>query len=304
MTIALGVVAQLVHIVLMLAAAPTLMGICHWIEARLAGRIGPPPLQRWRDLQRLLRKQSVLASSASPVSTHAPLAALACAAVAACLVPSFTLGMMSAPVADLVLIFGLLMTGRVASALTAMDSGTAAGGIGASRSMLRWSLAEPSCVLVAFVLAILAGSANVDVIAGVQAEQIMRWRAGLGILLAATTLVALSDVLPRDPLSPELGGRELALIDVANALRLLVWFDLLGALFVPLGMARLDDAPLGWLLGLIAWLVRSLLFIVALVLLRTGLGRISRRRAAGALTAALLLALLAAVFTLSSLDLV
>jgi formate hydrogenlyase subunit 4 len=301
MTIALSVVAQLVHIALMGAAAPTLLGVCHWIEARLAAHTGPSPLQPWHDLRRLLRKQSVLASNASPASTYGPVMALAFVAVAASLVPSFTLGMAFAPVGDLLLIFGLLMIARIALALAAMDAGTTAGGIWASRSTLRWSLAEPSCVLVVFVLAILAGSTNVDVIAGMQTEQIVQWRAGLGMLLATTALVALVDVLPCDLLSLEFGGRELALTEMANALRLLVWFNLLGALFLPVGMAELEDAPIAWLLGVIAWLSRSVLFIVALALLRTSLGRISQRRAARTLSAALLLGLLAAAFTLTSL---
>ena len=97
------------------------------MRARLAGRAGASPLQPWRDLIRLLRKQTVLAESASSVTIDAPAACAAATAVAACLVPSFTLGMTFAPFADLLLIAGLLIAARASLALAAMDAGTAPG---------------------------------------------------------------------------------------------------------------------------------------------------------------------------------
>ena len=42
-----GLVAQVLHIALMGVAAPSLIGIYRWMQARLAGRVGPPLLQPW-----------------------------------------------------------------------------------------------------------------------------------------------------------------------------------------------------------------------------------------------------------------
>ena len=42
MTIVLSLVAQVLHIALMIAAAPTLAGAMAWLDARLSGRTGPP----------------------------------------------------------------------------------------------------------------------------------------------------------------------------------------------------------------------------------------------------------------------
>ena len=58
----------------------------------------------------------------------------------------------------------------------------------------------------------------------------------------------------------DLGGRDLALIEAADALRLLVWFNLIGAMFLPFGMARSDAGPVAWAAGIITWLARTLLF--------------------------------------------
>ena len=79
-------------------------------------------------------------------------------------------------------------------------------------------------------------------------------------------------------------------------MRLLVWFNLIGAMFLPFGMARLarGRSP-GWS-ALRAWLARTLVFAAVLALLHTVLGRIGLLRAAQMLGVAVLLGLLAAIF--------
>ncbi len=296
MTLLAGLVAQLLHIALMAAVAPTLVGVLRWIQARLAGRVGPSPLQPWRELIRLLRKQTVLAEGASSVTTYAPMASAAATAVVAGLVPSFALGMTFAPFADLLAIAGLLTAARCSLALAAMDAGTALGGVGASREMLLASLTEPALLLVLFALALLAGSLNLDLIAAAQMENGVDWRIGMAIALAATVLVALADTMRHQVLASDLTGRGLALTEVTDALRLLVWFNLIGAMFLPFGMARSGAGPIAWAVGLTVWLARTLLFAAVLALLHAVHGRINLPRAAQMLGVAVLLGLLAAVF--------
>jgi formate hydrogenlyase subunit 4 len=296
MTLLAGLVAQLLHIALMAAVAPTLVGVLRWMQARLAGRVGPSPLQPWRELIRLLRKQTVLAEGAASVTTYAPMASAAATAVVAGLVPSFALGMTFAPFADLLAIAGLLTAARCSLALAAMDAGTALGGVGASREMLLASLTEPALLLVLFALALLAGSLNLDLIAATQMENGADWRIGMAIALAATVLVALADTMRHQVLASDLTGRGLALTEVTDALRLLVWFNLIGAMFLPFGMARSGAGPIAWAVGLTAWLARTLLFAAVLALLHAVHGRINLPRAAQMLGVAVLLGLLAAVF--------
>ena len=299
MTVLAGVVAQLLHIALVLAAAPTLTGIHRWMQARLAGRVGPSPLQPWRDLVRLWRKSPVLAESASGVTAYAPMVVAAAIGVAACLVPSFTLGMAFAPLADLLVIAGLLMAARAALSLAAIDAGTTPGGMAASRTMLLGCLAEPAFLLVLFVLALLAGSLDLDLIAAMQIENGLAWRTGVGIGLAATMLAALVDVTPLDAAALDLAGRDLALIEAAGALRLLVWFNLIGAMFLPFGMASADDGPLAWLVGMAAWLARTLVLAAALTLAQAVIGRVGLQRSVQVLGVAVLLGLLAAAFVVA-----
>jgi formate hydrogenlyase subunit 4 len=295
-TAVLGFLAQLLHIALVAVAAPTLLGLRAWFEARLAGRRGPSPLQPWRDLARLLRKQVLLSEASSELGSAAPVAAAAATAVAAVLVPSFALGMSLTPFADLLLVFGLLATARCALALAAADAGTAQGGIAASRVMLYGCLAGPALLLVLLVLNLLTGSLNIGVIAAMQAEAGTGWRIGGVIAFAALLLVALSDTMRPDELAQDFGGAELALIDYTAALRVLIWFDLIGALFLPFGMAPLGGGFVAWAIGLGCWAVRTLWFSAALAMLHTVLGRVSRDQALRWYGIAVLLGLLAAAF--------
>jgi formate hydrogenlyase subunit 4 len=297
MNLALGFVAQLLHIALVLVAAPTLVGLLRWVEARLAGRAGPPVLDHWRQLQRLLRKQRVVAESASAVTTIAPLVSVGAIAVAASLVPSFTLGMTLAPFADLLVIAGLLVMARCSVALAGMDAGTALGGMGASRTMLLGCLAEPALLLVVFTLALLAGSLDVDLIAAMQQESGLDWRIADSLAFAAVLLVAVADRGGgRQAIALECSGHDLALIEAADALRLLLWLDLIGALFLPFGMAQSGAGPLAWLVGLACWLAKTVLFAALLATLPTAFGRLRMVPATQMLGVAILLAVLAMVY--------
>lgn len=299
MTFLSGLIAQILHVALIGAAAPTIVGMQGWMLARLAGRTGPSPMQPWWDLARLLRKQTLLAESSSRVTSDAPVVGVSVTAVAACLVPSFTLGMTFAPFADLLLISGLLMMARVSLSLVAMDAGTTAGGLGASRVMLLVCLAEPAFLLVLFVMALLAGSLNLDVVAAMQLENAGGWRAHLGISLAAVILIALVDAMREPALAFDLSGRDLGPIEAADALRLMVWFNLIGAAFLPFGMAPASAGPVAWAIGILAWLCRTAVFAGALVLLRAWIGRTTTARAVNILGIAAVLGVLGAVLVLA-----
>jgi formate hydrogenlyase subunit 4 len=295
MTLLIGLFLESLHIALMLAAAPVLAGLLAHAEARFAGRNGPPILQPWHDLRRLIRKQPVLAENASALFRAAPLAGFAATATAAALVPSFSLGMATAPCADLLVIAGLLAAARIAPALGAMDVGTAAGGLDASRAISVAVRAGPALLLVFLTLALLAGSTNLDGIAEALRDGPPGPRVALGLALLATLIIARADTGP--PVSAlEYGGAELALIDATVALRRLLWLDLMAAIFLPFGIAPAGAGPVAWVIGLAAWLLKILALAAVLALVDAAAARTRLPRRAEWLGVAMLLGLLAAGF--------
>jgi len=285
---------EALHIALLVAVAPVLPVLLRCIEARLTGRTGADLLDTWRELLRLARKQRVVAENASPLYRVAPAACFAIVGLAAALVPSFTLGMALAPLSDLLLIVGLLALARCIQALAGMDVGASIGGIGATRTMEIAALAEPALLLVVFTLAVFAGSSSVELIAAMQRDgNAISW-GSLSLALAAVVLVGFADIR-RDGLVQEFSGSDLALLNAADMLRLIVWLNLIGALFLPFGMAP-AGAPLAWPLGLGCWLVRTLSLTAVLAVVGIGTARMRLARVTRLLACAVLFALLAAVY--------
>jgi len=300
--LALSVLAQLVHLTLMLAAVPVLDGGMRWLAAWIAGRPGPPMLAVWWDSMRLFRKQVVVTEGQSPITAAAPIACLVLTGACAMLVPSFTLGMVLAPCADLVAIAGLLMAARIVMVLAVLDSGTAWGGLAASRCTSLAVAAEPALLVAVVALALAAGGTNLDEIAGIRHED----SSSAGVVLAvipiiavALGLIALVDTaVMQSPMDQTFSGGPLALAKLAGVLRLLVWFDLLGATLLPVGMARIEAAPLDWPLGLLSWAGRTVCLAVCVTVLRSVGGRLVQARATPALGLALACGILAVVLVL------
>src|SRR5262247_4598626 len=156
---------QALQMLLVLALAPLLLGFTRKVKARLLRRRGPPVLQPYRDLLRLIRKEAVIAENASWLFRVAPYLIFAATWVAAALVPTFATGLMFSYAADVIAIVALLGSARFMLALAGLDVGTSFGGIGSSREMMIASLAEPAMLMVVFTLSLLAGSTQLSSIA-------------------------------------------------------------------------------------------------------------------------------------------
>jgi len=302
-----AVLTQLLHLALMLAAAPLVVGTTRWLKARMQGRRGASPLQPYRDIEKLLRKRPVLAENASIVSAVAPLLALAATISAAALVPSFAHGMALAPLSDLILLAGLLAAARVALALAGMDVGTAFGGLGAAREMSFAAFAEPALLLCVLNLAILAGTTNLDAIAVTMRDGQLGIRVSLGLAAVAMIAVAIAEngripvdnpathlelTMVHEAMLLESSGRHLALWEAQAGLRLTLWLALIAAVFVPFGTARAGAGPLAWLVGLVAFVVKMGVLVVALAAFESAVAKMRVFRVPEFLGAALLLALL------------
>ena len=133
MAVILDLVVQGLQMLLVLLLAPLLTGLVRKVKARLLLRRGPPLIQPYRDLARLMRKEVVLAENASWLFRVSPYLIFAATWVAASLVPTFRTGLLFSWSADLIVIIALLGSARFFLALAGLDVGTSFGGIGSSR---------------------------------------------------------------------------------------------------------------------------------------------------------------------------
>lgn len=305
-----AILTQILHMALVIAAAPLAVGGIRWLKARMTGRVGASPLQPWRDTLKLLRKRPVLAENASAISRGAPYVAAGAALAALALVPSFARGMAFAPLGDLLVIAGLLALGRVALALAGLDVGTAFGGLGAAREMSFAALAEPALVVAALVFAVLAGTTGLDAIAATFQEGSVGIRVSLGLALISLCAVALAEnaripvdnpathlelTMVHEAMILEASGRHLALWEAASAFRLTLWLSLIVALFLPFGAAPAGFAPLGWVIGIAAWIAKVAALCLVLAAFESAIAKMRVFRVPEFLGVALLLGVVGAI---------
>ncbi|MGC1579626.1 MAG: NADH-quinone oxidoreductase subunit H, partial [Beijerinckiaceae bacterium] len=193
MAVILDLMVQCAQMLLVLLLAPLLTGCVRKVKARLLRRKGPPLIQPYRDLVRLMRKEVVLAESASWLFRIIPYLVFAATWVAASLVPTFATGLMFSWTADLIVIIALLGTARFFLALAGLDVGTSFGGIGSSREVMIASLAEPAMIMVVFTLALIAGSTQLSAVAVFMDSPEVGLRVSLGLALVALVMVAIAE---------------------------------------------------------------------------------------------------------------
>ena len=158
---------QALQMFLVVVIAPFVLGVTRKVKARLLRRVGPPLLQPYRDLWKLMHKEAVIARNASWLYRVAPYVVFAVTWVAAALVPTYATGLLFSWSADLIALVALLGTARFALALAGLDVGTSFGGIGSSREMMIASLAEPAMLLIVFTVALSAGTTQLSSIASI-----------------------------------------------------------------------------------------------------------------------------------------
>ncbi len=158
--------AALLHVVLALALAPLLIGIINRTKAVFAGRRGPPVLQPYFDLAKLLRKGSVYSTTTTWIFRAGPVVSLAAVLVAGLLVPLCGLAAPLSFEGDLILFAYLLGLARFFTVLAAMDTGSSFEGMGASREAAFGSLAEPAMFAGLLVASLSAGALSLSRVLG------------------------------------------------------------------------------------------------------------------------------------------
>ena len=306
MALILDLAIQGAQMLMVLAAAPLLLGWTRKLKARVHRRRGPPLLQPYRDLLKMLRKEAIVADNASWLFRAAPYIVFAATWVAAALVPTFAVGLMFSWSADLIAITALLGSARFFLALAGMDIGTAFGGIGSSREAMFASLAEPAMIMIVFTVALIAGSTQLSEIAAFTLDH-PQLRVSLGLALFALMIVAVAEngripvdnpathlelTMVHEAMVLEYSGRHLALIELAAALKLLLYISLIACIFMPWGLGRAGASLPAFAAGAAFWVVKLGALSTALVLFETSIAKMRVFRVPEFLGIALMLGLL------------
>lgn len=148
----------LIHVTILLLFPPLLLGLINKTKACFAGRNGPPVLQTYFDLAKLLRKGLVISDTTTWVFRAGPVVTLATVVLAGLLMP---LNRFDAPISftgDLILFAYLFGLARFFTTSAALDTGSAFEGMGSAREVTFACLSEPALFFALLVLAKASGS--------------------------------------------------------------------------------------------------------------------------------------------------
>jgi formate hydrogenlyase subunit 4 len=172
--IALGIV---------LALAPALPGLATRTKSLLTGRRGPPVLQLYFELAKLVRKRTVYSASTTWLFRLAPVVGLVGSLFASTLLPLDGRASIAGFAGDFVLFTGLLALGRFFLILAALDTGSSFEGMGASREAMVGAFAEVGLFLVFTALVLATGRLTLSDMLG--APLAAAWSASLPPLVMA-----------------------------------------------------------------------------------------------------------------------
>lgn len=302
-----GLLVQGAQMAVVLLLAPLLIGIVRKTKARLLRRQGASFIQPYRDILRLMRKEAIIAENASWLFRAAPYLIFAATWVAAALVPTFAAGLTFSWTADLIAIVALLGSARFFLTLAGMDVGTSFGALGSSREVMISSLAEPAMLLTIFSLALVAGSTQLSAIVAALGAPAVGLRVSLGLALIALVIVALAEnaripvdnpsthlelTMVHEAMVLEYSGRHLAMIELASAVKLLLYISLIACIFVPWGIASEGAGLAALLLGLVTYAVKLSIGGAMLAVFETTIAKMRVFRVPDFIGAALMLSLL------------
>lgn len=243
------IVLAVVQAMLMLALAPLTTGFSRVIRAKIHSRKGPGVLQDYRDIGKLLRRQSVAPSNAGFIFWIMPWVLIVTMLLIGMALPTMTQVSPFPISGDIITDIYLLAIFRFFFALAGIDSNSMFGGLGSSRELTLGILVEPILILSIVVVALAIGTTDLGYISHAMATT--SWQQPLTIILAgavcAFALFIEMGKLPFDSAEAEqelqegpvteYSGASLALVKLGLGLKQLVVAQLFLAIFIPWGKA-------------------------------------------------------------------
>jgi formate hydrogenlyase subunit 4 len=269
------ILGGLLNVAAVLAIAPFCQGVLRKITARIQSRQGPPVLQPYFDLLKLLGKEDIESGESPAMQRFAVYLSLATVLTLACLVPmGFATPMNSA--GDVIVLIYLLTVCGICTLLAGLAAGSTYSLVGISREMTCMIVLEPLLAIAVIVGALHTQSFQLDAVldGSVYATTGFPWS---GLIMLAVLLLSFQAFVQRVPFDiseaetelmegplMEYSGPKLALFKYAQMAKLVVYSALFVALFVPVGSQLVF--PLGWLLF---WLKVFVLVLLVTVVAAT-----------------------------------
>jgi formate hydrogenlyase subunit 4 len=251
------IVGGVLNVGLVLLVAPFCQGVLRKVTARVQSRQGPPLLQPYFDLLKLLGKEDIESGQSPFMQRFAAYFSLATVLTVACLVPmGFTAPLNSA--GDVILLIYLLTLCSICTLLAGLAAGSTYSLVGISREMMSMITLEPLLAIALIVGAVHTASFRLDTVlnGSVYVAGGIPWS---GLIMLGVMLLSFQAFVQRVPFDMseaetelmegplmEYSGPKLALFKYAQMAKLVIYSALFVRIFMPWGAELVF--PLGWLL--------------------------------------------------------
>ncbi|AWI05072.1 respiratory chain complex I subunit 1 family protein [Clostridium drakei] len=261
---------------LLIIVTPLFMGILKKFKAILRGYKGSSIFQVYYDYQKLFSKERIRSSHSSFITQIGPILSLAAAITAVFMIPTF-FSSGQTYLGSLFLIIFMMSVIKFLNTLIGLDCASTFGGMGTSRELFLSMLAEPVMFLTIMFLYFENKSFNIFTISFNNSAGAFY---GIGHILAAISFFILllteNARLPID--NPEthleltmiheamildLSGTDLAFVEMASQIKLMIFLTIFINLFMPFGAATT--------LGVVTILKAAAVFFIKILVILFGI---------------------------------
>jgi formate hydrogenlyase subunit 4 len=244
----------LLQLLLVVALAPLIHGAMKRLRANLQGRPGPSPLQPYRDIRKLWRKEALLPTDSSVIARIAPGVSIGVAVTFAVALPVVS-QVQQGGVIDVIALAFLLGIERFVLALAALGTRSAFAAMASSREMTFGSLIEPALLVALLGGAALSGDTSLSLLLGQRfgLASALAFAAFFLVMLAETSRIPIDNqethyelTMIHEGLELEYSGWMLAMLQLASQIRQ-VCFMVLASMLLPGGLSLWTHLP--WIIA-------------------------------------------------------
>ena len=289
----------LIQTVLLVLLAPLFLGVVRKFKAVLRGKKGMPIFQMYYDLWKLLHRDRIISQHASFITVLTPMVSLAGIVTAALFVPVFYASRELGFAGDFILVIYLIGIIKFFNSHSGLDASSTFGGMGGSRELFISMLAEPTIFLSFVYIFLKTGELNLNSAMVSMSTKLVLTPAGVAAFFAFFIVLLMENAripidnpethleltMVHEAMILEYSGRDLALIELASAVKLLVFTTIFVNLFLAGGLAV--SLSVGAILGALAlYLVKilAIAFIIAIIEVWSAKYRVFRMADVGAIS--------------------
>ena len=304
------IMLMIIQLVALIIISPLIAGIIRKIKALMQHKVGASIFQPYRDLRKLIRKESVVSENASFLFRLVPYICMTAMLLLAAMTPFIYTGVI-APYADVIAMVYIFTMFRFAMVLGGLEGGSAFGGMGSSREVMMSVLIEPALLISIMTLSAMTGagfditeisrSINSAGAAAISPALLLAGAAFVITMVAENTRVPFDNpdthlelTMVHEGMLLEYSGKGLAMMELASMLRLTIFMVLLGTMFFPWGTAMTMSFP-DLVLSMAVMAVKLLAIAFGIALLESTVAKMRVFRMPNMLTASFALSLMAMI---------